>query len=129
VLEGVPQFGVLSLTFWCRNPAALLRVQPDADRYLRVLEARFEKISPGCTGSNAGVDAGWYSEKWALFVYPVPSEAKARVREGLLRTGLAGIRAWLVTPREQSWLYGRHSCVASARLGDGQVELQNGVRE
>ena len=128
-LDGVPQYEGLSVTFWCLNPAALLRVPADADTFLRVLEARFEKISPGSMGSSAGAEAGWYSEKWKLRVYPVPSGAKARVREGLLRTGLPGIRAWLVAPREQVWLYGAHSCVASARLGDGEIDVRDGVRE
>jgi hypothetical protein len=125
-LKGVPQFEELSVTFWCLNPAALLRVPADSDRFLRVVEATFEKISPGCTGSNAGVDAGWYSEKWALHVYPVPSRAKARVRKGLQTSGLPRIRAWLEAPREQAWLYGTHSCVASVRLGDGEVDVENG---
>jgi hypothetical protein len=128
-LEGVPQFEGLSVAFRCLNPAALLRVPADAETFLRVLEATFEKISPGCTGSNAGAEAGWYSEKWKLFVYPVPSGAKARVRGGLLKTGIPGIRAWLVASREQAWLYGTHSCVASARLGDGEIHVQDGVRE
>jgi hypothetical protein len=127
-LKGVPQYAELSVTFWCLNPAALLRVSADSDTFLRVLEATFEKISPGATGSNAGVEAGWYSEKWRLHVYPVPSGAKARVREGLLRRGLPGIRAWLVAPREQVWLYGRHACVASSRLEDGEVDVQDGTR-
>jgi hypothetical protein len=124
-LRGVPQFEELSVTFWCLNPASLLRVSAKDDTFLRVLEATFEKISPGATGSNVGVEAGWYSEKWTLLVYPVPSGAKARVREGLLRTGLPGIRAWLEAPREQVWLYGRHSCVVSACLSDGEVNVQD----
>jgi hypothetical protein len=124
-LKGVPQFEELSVTFWCLNPASLLRVPSDADALFRVLEAQFEKISPGATGSNAGVEAGWYSEKWTLLVCPIPSGAKARVREGLLRTGLPAIRAWLEAPREKVWLYGRHSCVVSACLADGQAHVQD----
>ena len=122
-LDGVPQFDELSFAFWCASPSQSLKVPSDTETFVEVLRASFSKISPGATGSNHGVELGWYSEKWALEVYPVPSESKARVREGLLKSGLPGIRTWLMTPRDQTWRYGRHSCVAAARLLDGEIHV------
>ncbi len=81
--------------------------------FLRVLEATFEKIARGYR-KQRWRRGGMFSEKWTLHVYPVPSGAKSRVREGLLKKGLPGIRAWLVARREHVWLYGRHSSVASS---------------
>ena len=123
-LAGVRQFPDLSLSFWCLWPAEVFRVPPESDAFLPVVEASFEKVSPGATGSRAGAEKGWYSEKWHVYVYPVPSGAKARVRQGLVDVGLPLIRGWLEASRQPTWLYGRHTGLVSARLDDGEVILE-----
>lgn len=120
-LAGVTQFSKLELWFSCASPAHTLRVSSKSDSVLPIIQVTFEKISPGATGSRAGAQAGWYSDKWRLWVYAMPSEAKSRVRQALLDRGLAQVRAWLEAEREQTWLYGRHSFLVSARLSDGHL--------
>jgi hypothetical protein len=112
-LEGVPQYASLSIWFSCHynlTTAARIREILNSGAPLGVLEARYRHVRPGRSASRELIEMGWYEETWRLSVHPVPRERKFVTRTLLLTTGLPKIRAWLETPRPETWRDGNHYC-------------------
>ena len=105
-LEGVPQFEELEVAFWCHQTAAEIRRATETGELVQLFEVRFTNIPPGLTGSKEGIDQGWYSETWSLFVYPVLREHKPVGRRALVERGLPAARDWLMEPRSTTWRQG-----------------------
>ena len=127
-LEGVSQYEGLSIRFsrhYDQTPSQTRDIL-DNGELLRVVEAEYRDAIQCLDESRAIVNENGYEKVWRLRVYPVPRDRKKAVRELLLETGLARIRAWLEKPWSQVWRDGQHSCsleVQSAEKGGTTLRL------
>ena len=119
-LAGVPQYAGLAVSFYPHwgETSAHIRAALDSGEPLRVMEARYRNVRPDRFASQVLMDEGWYDETWELAVYPVLRDRKAATGTLLLTTGLPKVRAWLETPRSDTWRNGHHFCRLLVRLAE-----------
>jgi hypothetical protein len=75
---------------------------------------------PGCSKRSL---ARLCRHRWACIRFH-RKQRRAFVSDYWKQGCLASERGF-VAPREQTWLYGRHSCVVSARFADGEVDVHD----
>jgi len=105
-LAGLPHAEDLSIGFSERPVIFASDFQRDLAerRPYTVLKAGYRPAqSPGISGSNAGIDQGWYDERWELAVFPVLRELRAAVKDLLLKEGLPAVAEWLRSSRRTGW--------------------------
>lgn len=102
-LEGVPQFGKLTVCFFYDGSAAARRQLCESATPIVVLWASHTHLVRGHSASRQLMLEGHYTERWELTVSSVLSSQKHVVGNSLERTGLPAIRRWMLISRETSW--------------------------
>lgn len=125
--RNVPQFSKLSLHFhYCATTTVFsstyLKSVLKRNSY-EIFAATFQHIQPGLSSSNQFIERGWYDETWELHIYPVTREFKQAAKNALLNDGIARVEQWLITPRTETWKYGRKSCSVLFSESDGMIQF------
>ena len=99
-LAGVPQFDLLSLTFWWGGSMALAAA-PHV-----VFTATFRRDTPTLSTPNDFIALGQYEKKWELSVYAVLRQHRHAANVALRERALPEVRRWLSQPAAQAWQTG-----------------------
>lgn len=100
-LQGVSQYEQIKLHFtagWSSNFEQDLKRHLSDRRPLRILYVTYANTPPGLSASNASIEAGYFNQRWELWVEAVPVESKAAIRELLQSKALPRVKQWLSTP-------------------------------
>jgi hypothetical protein len=108
VVDGIPQFDVLELSFARWYYTELFRKE---NKPVPVLSASY--IRSDASPLQSKFDAERQDPGWRLTVRPVPNAEAAACRTLLLETGLPRARAWLVSSRSETWLRSSHEIEVS----------------
>ena len=117
-LEGVPQFGEITLYF--RGPE---RPKPTPRLPFNALRASFSFLRPGLSSSTSFIERGWHDPKWDVSVAAVPSASRRQVRQCLIAEGIPAIRKWLSAPRPDTWYEGRKTITISVDPQEEHVKV------
>lgn len=91
-LDGVPQHGALSCTFWAGT------LQRDTGgEVLHVLSASYTKRARHHNDAGDAGSLGVFDPRWEIWVHAVPVAMKSEIRKALVEIGLPErIRPWLI---------------------------------
>jgi hypothetical protein len=109
-LESVPQYAQLELSFHSSS----LDSKKEFERILRengsqqILKADFCRWATDVSTPQSFMEAGWYDEKWTIYIYPVLQAFRHTAHELLLTAGSKSIAEWLSAKRPEPWRHGRH---------------------
>lgn len=107
-LAQVPQTDKLSVSFYAHAGRASEFEQKRRDgAYYPVLTASFHHWRLSCSESNEMREEGLYDPTWQIVVCAVSRKCRAVARTLLREQGIPAIKAWLRTPRTDTWLQGR----------------------
>ena len=103
-LAGVPQYGLLRLTFHDRAGSAMQFQQVlNTGRPYVVMQAAFSRWAIHRNASDWMIERGWYDKKWQITLYPVLREYRHAARAALLEHALPAVRRWLSQPAASGW--------------------------
>jgi hypothetical protein len=107
---GIPIFDELSI--WFTNGSSQCE---SATSFIR---ARYKRTNLGMSASHSLERSGFYGPSWDIWVYAVPCNLNATIREFLKNEGLMEIRNWLEAPRSELWLTASHSITMFGKMTD-----------
>jgi hypothetical protein len=111
-LANAPFAEKLRLSFHTPNMShsQFMQILDRRQPYVILLAEYRPQLSPGYSGANFMMDAGWYEARWELIVYPVLKEQRRLANVVLNEDGLPFVRQWLGSSHEEGWL-SRHQSI------------------
>ena len=127
LLESVPQFTELTLSFWgySTDLRSEFRSKLKTQGIIKIIEFIYSPCNPHFSASNSQIESGFYDEKWGITVYPVPSQQKHDVASQICGDGIASAIEWLMTDRSSTWRNEGHRCALSYDLRNSKIVFEN----
>jgi hypothetical protein len=97
LLEGVPHYDELSVSFWSLAKTTPKGQQLEAmkSEACPVLGATYSRSERRLSSSHRMSELGWYDPQWDITIYAVPSIHRSLIRKLLLESRLGPLHGWL----------------------------------